>query len=415
MTWLESFSYCSLASEESIQYLDDGEYKGWVGGIYLNSQWMIHKGCYSNSGAVNSYGVYDMKRLTPALCSEKCKMIRYLALKDVDSSKCTFKCRGSNNDVCGERSHFTVYKHITGKFKPKGDVDQTLACSVVMPRNNKCVLKVVDCSLEYWTTCVISGGTTQMGVTDTYKSAIRRCSSVNGTILSTFDTLDHLEDGKEYWTNIIRSRFLKWITHGSFDEVCYAVDGLFNVDCVYLTVKYRKMKQRRKKARSEGKGTRFELGVRQPNTKIENRSYEKPWDGLKILNIGISECPIYDEAKDQSSPECQIYDEAKDQYQHLDFEQRSKQRTFLEAEYDVSMPTVSLPMPDINNSSSNNAVRNVVSKRELNQRTSLHFPQGPLSKNKSAKENVAYCDTAIVHTKFLYDTPNQSKGNAKNS
>lgn len=50
MTWLESFSYCSLASDESIRYLSDGEYRGWVGGIYLNSQWMIHKGNNASIG-----------------------------------------------------------------------------------------------------------------------------------------------------------------------------------------------------------------------------------------------------------------------------------------------------------------------------------------------------------------------------
>ncbi|CAC5423949.1 unnamed protein product [Mytilus coruscus] len=172
---------------------------------------------------------------------------------------------------------------------------------------------------------------------------------------------------------------------------------------------------KKEESSSEGTGTRFELGVRQPTTKNENRSYEKPWDGLKTLNIGVPECQIYDEAKDQSSSECQIYDEAKDQYQHLDFDLRSKQRKFVEAEYDVSMPTVSFPVSDMNSSSSINAMPHVVSKREQNQRSSLHFPHGPLSKYKSAEANVAYCDTTIVHTKFLYDPPNQSKGYANNS
>lgn len=44
MTWLESFSYCTLLDEDSIQNLRDRHYRGWVGGIYLNSQWMVHKG-----------------------------------------------------------------------------------------------------------------------------------------------------------------------------------------------------------------------------------------------------------------------------------------------------------------------------------------------------------------------------------
>ncbi|XP_052070408.1 uncharacterized protein LOC127709100 [Mytilus californianus] len=256
MTWLESFSYCSLASEDSIQYLVDGEYRGWVGGIYLNSQWMIHKGCYSNSGAMINNSVYDIKRLTPTLCSEKCKLIPYFALKynwclclhslynlnDADSSKCTYKCPGSNNYVCGERSHFTVYKHITGKLQPKSDVDQNLGCSVIVPRNDTFVLKAVDCHSNYWTICVIYGVTRQMGFTETYQLAISRCSSLNGTILSIFDNLDNLEDGREYWSNIFRSMFLKWTTNESFDEICYKVDGLLNVDCLYLTVRYRAVK-----------------------------------------------------------------------------------------------------------------------------------------------------------------------------
>ncbi|XP_063400184.1 uncharacterized protein LOC134684803 [Mytilus trossulus] len=173
MTWLDSFSYCSLASEDSIPYLADGGYRGWVGGIYLNSQWMVHKGCHINSGSMNSNGVYDIKRLTPTLCSEKCKMDKYFAMKynwclcllslynldEVNSSKCTYKCAGSNHNVCGERSHYTVYQHIIGKSKPKPDVDQRFACSVIMPRNGTFVLKAVDCSLEeYWTACVTNGG-----------------------------------------------------------------------------------------------------------------------------------------------------------------------------------------------------------------------------------------------------------------
>ncbi|VDI24653.1 Hypothetical predicted protein, partial [Mytilus galloprovincialis] len=81
MTWLESFSYCDLASEKSIHHLSDGEYRGWVGGIYLNSQWMVHKGCHTNSGSMNSNGVYDIKKLTPPLCSVKCKQNEYFAMK----------------------------------------------------------------------------------------------------------------------------------------------------------------------------------------------------------------------------------------------------------------------------------------------------------------------------------------------
>ncbi|XP_076075827.1 uncharacterized protein LOC143046553 [Mytilus galloprovincialis] len=108
-----------------------------------------------------------------------------------------------------------------------------------MPRNGTFVLKAVDCSSKYWTACVIYGVTRQMGFTDSYQSAGSRCSSSNGSILSTIDNLDKLEDGREYWSNIFRSRFLKWTTKATFDEVCSEVNGLLNLDCLYLQVKYR--------------------------------------------------------------------------------------------------------------------------------------------------------------------------------
>ncbi|CAC5392278.1 unnamed protein product [Mytilus coruscus] len=600
MTWLESLSYCRLPSEDTVQYLYGGQYTCWVGGIYLNSQWMIHQGCYSNSGAINSNGVHDIKRLTPPLCSEKCKTFPYFALKlmwcvclsslyqleDAHLSQCTLKCPGSSKYICGERSHFTVYKHATERNKPTSDDDQKLTCSVVVPGNDTFQMKPVDCQSKYWTSCKIYGVNRHMGFAEPYQLANNRCSSLNGTILSPVDNLTSLEEGKEYWSNIFRYRFLKWITNESFDELCYKVEGLLNVDCLYLEVAYREVKhiplpckdqcnaiceqpvdpdiirhcqpnndtttitkeqtelehsykssnkpdptpttlstetvfltsslatmsthlvsttsdyinpvtpsspkamstkfvptnsvdidffkpsissehssvwsrsstvsvsssqtstsdttvgthmelttlvaqidndnrtvanetkndgliysiifslvpasvalavliitavlitvvrrRRRRKAHAEGNGNHFELGARQPNTANENRSYEEPWGYLKTINTGIPECQIYDEVKDQDSFERQIYDEATNQYQHLDFDLRSKQPKFLEAEYDSSIAKLPFPKSDINNTSTNSA------------------------KNKSARENVAYCDTAIVHTKYLYDTPKQA-------
>ncbi|XP_063446825.1 uncharacterized protein LOC134726356 [Mytilus trossulus] len=79
--WIDSLSYCSLVSENNLHYLYNKEYAGWAGGIYLNTQWMIHHGCYSKSGAMNSNDVHDIKRLSPQLCSEKCKILPYFALK----------------------------------------------------------------------------------------------------------------------------------------------------------------------------------------------------------------------------------------------------------------------------------------------------------------------------------------------
>ncbi|CAC5392613.1 unnamed protein product [Mytilus coruscus] len=488
-------------------------------------------------------------------------------LKNVDSSKCTYKCPGSNEDVCGENSHFTVYTQVTA--------------------------------------CVISGVTRQLGITDTYESAIIRCSLSNGTILNVYNNLNNLEDGKEYWSNIYKSEFLKWVTSESFDEICGEVERLSNVDCLFLNVKYKDMqyvplpckykynaicerkklgdpavirqcqtkisttkitkketepshskissnkppltsshlstntvyvissdtsmsskftmyvkpysakvmsttasfrqfsekqstelfrlvpisitsspsstsdnivgvhteyttlktpldsekrtmeyettnnsfvfyvpillelcrglvpvsaallvlmiiavlvivrkKRRRGKAHSEGNGNHFELGARQPNTANENRSYEKPWDYLKTLNTGILECRIYDEAKDQDSFERQIYDETTNKYQHLDFDLRSKQPKFLEAEYDTSMSTLSFPKPDLDKTSANCAIEIVVAKRAQNMRSSIHLCHGPWTNNKSAGQNVAYCDTEIIHTKYMYDTPKQSIGHA---
>ncbi|CAG2250730.1 unnamed protein product [Mytilus edulis] len=235
MTWLESVSYCSLALKNSIHYLADGEYRGWAGGIFLNTQWMFHKGCYSNSGTTNSNSVYDIKMLTPTLCYliilalqfNWCICLHSLYnLKEADSSKCTYRCLGSNNNVCGERSHYTVFHQIIGKFKPESDGDQQLACSVIVHRNDTFVLKAVDCTEIYWTACVISGVSRRTEFNETYLSALNRCSSLKGTILSTSDNLDKLEDGREYWSNIFRSRFLKWITNETFDVICYEVDGL---------------------------------------------------------------------------------------------------------------------------------------------------------------------------------------------
>ncbi|CAC5397775.1 unnamed protein product [Mytilus coruscus] len=539
MTWIESLSYCKLASEDSIHNLYNGEYRGWVGGIYLNSQWMFHKakneslsgdffsqrckrytgvsklekctklrenaGCYSNTGAINANGVFQIENLSPSLCSDKCKTVPYFALKrkwcfcmnslrqlkNVDSSKCTYKCPGSNEDVCGENSHFTVYTQVTGIEKPKGDVDQKLTCSVVVPRNDTFALKPVDCFSKHWTACVISGVTRQLGITDTYESAIIRCSLSNGTILNVYNNLNNLEDGKEYWSNIHKSEFLKWVTSESFDEICGEVERLSNVDCLFLNVKYKDMQyvplpckykynaicerkklgdpavirqcqtkisttkitkketepshskissnkppltsshlstntvyvissdtsmsskftmRRQRKAHPEGNGNHFELGARQPNTAIENRSYEKPWNYLKTFNTGIPECQIYDEAKDQDSFERQIYDETTNKYQHLDFDLRSKQPKFLEAEYDTSMSTLSFPKPDLDKTSANCAIEIVVAKRAQNMRSSIHLCHGPWTNNKSAGQNVAYCDTEIIHTKYMYDTPKQSIG-----
>lgn len=66
MTWLDSFSYCSLASEDSLHYLADGIYRGWGGGIYLNSQWMVNKGnnTISRVSKLSSLFLYKLDNIT---------------------------------------------------------------------------------------------------------------------------------------------------------------------------------------------------------------------------------------------------------------------------------------------------------------------------------------------------------------
>lgn len=39
------------------------------------------KGCYIDTGAMDSIGVVAMKKLTPSLCSDECKTVPYFALK----------------------------------------------------------------------------------------------------------------------------------------------------------------------------------------------------------------------------------------------------------------------------------------------------------------------------------------------
>lgn len=59
-----------------------------------------------------------------------------------------------------------------------------------------------------------------MRLTETYQSAVGRCSALNGKILSTIDNVDNLESGREYWSTVYRVKVLKWITNEVFDEVC---------------------------------------------------------------------------------------------------------------------------------------------------------------------------------------------------
>ncbi|CAG2218023.1 unnamed protein product [Mytilus edulis] len=301
--------------------------------------------------------------------------------------------------------------------------------------------------------------------------AIIRCDSLNGTLPDVTHSLNDLEDGKEYWSTIYRSKFLKWVTSESFDEICDKVKDASGSDDIsfvsslstttYTTAKFTSreitldsenrtveyettynslvfnvlvflvpvsaallvlvimavlltVRQRRKrsKAHTEGIGHHFELDTRQPIIEHENRKYEKPWDYLKPLETGIPECQIYDEAEDQESFERQIYDVPTDQYQHLQFDLRRKQPKFLEAEYDSSMSTLSFPNPDLDKTSANSATKIVVAKHANNMRSSIHVGHGSRTNNKSPGQNVAYCDTELIHTKYLYDTPKQYVGQA---
>ncbi|XP_052070414.1 uncharacterized protein LOC127709104 isoform X2 [Mytilus californianus] len=153
-------------------------------------------------------------------------------------------------------------------------------------------------------------------------------------------------------------------------------------------------RRKREKAYPECNGLQIELGALEPIIEYENKSNDNQRN--------------YWKTQDRGNPDCQIYDKTNDQYQHLDFDVLSKAPTCFEAEYDFAMATTSFLKPDQKNPSSNSALKIAMAKRAKVLRTSLHFLQGQFSKQKSEKENVAYCDNAIVHTKFLYDTPQQS-------
>lgn len=139
-----------------------------------------------------------------------------------------------------------------------------------------------------------------------------------------------------------------------------------------------------------------------------------PWYSFKSLETGIPECQIYDEADDQEIFERQVYDVPTDQYQHLQFDLRRKQPKFLEAEYDSSMSILSFPNPDLDKTATNSAIKIVVAKRAQDMRSSIHVDQGQKTNNKSAGQNVAYCDSEIIHTKYLYDAPKQYVGHVNN-
>lgn len=129
---------------------------------------------------------------------------------------------------------------------------------------------------------------------------------------------------------------------------------------------------------------------------------------------GFLNAKIYDEADDQEIFERQVYDVPTDQYQHLQFDLRRKQPKFLEAEYDSSMSILSFPNPDLDKTATNTAIKIVVAKRAQDMRSSIHVDQGQKTNNKSAGQNVAYCDSEIIHTKYLYDAPKQYVGHVNN-
>lgn len=100
-----------------------------------------------------------------------------------------------------------------------------------------------------------------------------------------------------------------------------------------------------------------------------------------------------------------MYDVPTDHYQHLQFDLQRKQPKYLEAEYDLS--TLTFPKQDFDKTSANSAIKIVVAKCAQNMRSLKQVGKGQKTNNKSAGQNVAYCDTDIIHTKYLYDTPKQ--------
>ncbi|XP_052070409.1 uncharacterized protein LOC127709101 [Mytilus californianus] len=240
MTWVESFNYCKLSTEKDVK-LFNARYTAWGSGVYLNTRWMIHKGCYKSSDAVDSKTVKAIAQNSPSLCSSECEMSLHFALKynwclcltslnnmvKETSDKCKYTCAGSKDDSCGDRINYSVYSHVTGKSKPLQDGDPKHTCSVVIRKKVGFILKAVDCSRLYWTACEMQSGAIKiMGHGLSYRSAINRCS-LHGNSLPTIneDGVNNLEEGKMYWTNIHRRTFLKWIKDEPVKQICYKVQA----------------------------------------------------------------------------------------------------------------------------------------------------------------------------------------------
>ncbi|CAC5397774.1 unnamed protein product [Mytilus coruscus] len=240
MTWVESFNYCKLSTEKDVK-LFNARYTAWGSGVYLNTRWMIHKGCYKSSDAVDSKTVKAIANNSLSLCSSQCEMSLQFALKynwclclnslnnmvKVTSDKCKYTCVGSKDDSCGDRINYSVYSHVTGKSKPLQDDDPKHKCAVVIRKKKGFILKAVDCSRLYWTACEMQSGAIKiMGHGLSYRSAINRCS-LHGNSLPTIneDGVNNLEEGKMYWTNIHRRTFLKWIKDEPVKQICYKVQS----------------------------------------------------------------------------------------------------------------------------------------------------------------------------------------------
>ncbi|CAG2218024.1 unnamed protein product [Mytilus edulis] len=126
MTWVESFNYCKLSTEKDVM-LFNARYAAWGSGVYLNTKWMIHKGCYKSSDTVDSKNVQAIANNSPSLCSDQCEMSLHFALKfnwclclnsihnmaKMTSDKCKYTCVGSKDDSCGDRIYYSVYSHVT--------------------------------------------------------------------------------------------------------------------------------------------------------------------------------------------------------------------------------------------------------------------------------------------------------------